>query len=372
MNTWTKILSLVFVIMLLPVMSPATSHGEETIQMAILLDTSGSMEGLIEQAKSQLWKIVNELALSKKNGKSPKLEVALYEYGKDSIPANEGHLRMIVPLTTDLDSISEELFKLKTNGGSEYCGRVIQSAVRGLQWSGSNDDLKVVFIAGNEPFTQGRVDYRKAVKDAVSKGITVNTIFCGDHEEGIRTKWKNGADLTNGNYLSIDHNQQIAQIAAPQDAEITKLGTELNKTYIAYGSAGRAKKERQQEQDKNASFMSSGSLVQRSVAKASKQYVNAAWDLVDAVDNGSVKLEEVREKDLPKEMKKMSAKERAAYVESMLKKRKELQKRINTLNKERRAYVEKERKKNAQEGTLDLAIIKSIREQAIKKKFSFE
>ncbi|HAK61019.1 MAG TPA: hypothetical protein DCO77_11650 [Nitrospiraceae bacterium] len=118
--------------------------------------------------------------------------------------------------------------------------------------------------------------------------------------------------------------------------------------------------------------MSSGSLVQRSVAKASKQYVNAAWDLVDAVDNGSVKLEDVKEKDLPNEMKKMSTKERAAYVESTLKKRKELQKKINTLNKERRAYVEKERKKNAQEGTLDLAIIKSIREQAVKKEFSFE
>lgn len=372
MKPGVKILMLVLIIMALPVLSPATSHGEETIQMAILLDTSGSMEGLIEQAKSQLWKIVNELALSKKNGKSPKLEVALYEYGKDSIPAGEGHLRMIVPLTTDLDNISEELFKLKTNGGSEYCGRVIQSAVRGLQWSASNDDLKVIFIAGNEPFTQGAVDYKVATKEAVSRGIMVNTIFCGDHEEGIRTKWKDGAQVAGGKYLSIDQNQQIAHIAAPQDKEITKLGAELNKTYIAYGTGGRAKKERQQEQDKNAAFMSSGSLVQRSVAKASKQYVNAAWDLVDAVDNGSVKLEDVKEEDLPKEMKKMTTKERAAYVESTLKKRKELQKRINTLNKERRAFVEKERKKNAQEGTLDLAIIKSIREQAVKKKFSFE
>ena len=32
------------------------------IEMAILLDTSGSMQGLIEQAKSQLWRIVNEMA----------------------------------------------------------------------------------------------------------------------------------------------------------------------------------------------------------------------------------------------------------------------------------------------------------------------
>lgn len=47
-----------------------------SIQLAILLDTSSSMDGLIDQAKSQLWKIVNELAVSKKNGKSIELFVA--------------------------------------------------------------------------------------------------------------------------------------------------------------------------------------------------------------------------------------------------------------------------------------------------------
>ena len=96
-----------------------------SIQLALLLDTSGSMDGLIDQAKSQLWKIVNELATSKKDGQQIDLNVALYEYGKQSIPADEGYLRNIVPFTQDLDKISDELFKLKTNGGDEYCGKVI-------------------------------------------------------------------------------------------------------------------------------------------------------------------------------------------------------------------------------------------------------
>jgi hypothetical protein len=103
------------------------------VQLAILLDTSGSMDGLIDQARSRLWKIVNELATAKKNGRSPRLQVALYEYGQDTIPAAAGYLRRIVPLSEDLDRISEELFKLRTNGGEEYCGRVIESAVRELE-----------------------------------------------------------------------------------------------------------------------------------------------------------------------------------------------------------------------------------------------
>jgi hypothetical protein len=105
------------------------------VQIALLLDTSNSMDGLIEQAKSQLWKIVNEFINAKQNGKRPDLEVALFEYGKSSLVASEGFIRMIVPLTNDLDKISEELFALKTNGGNEYCGWVIREAVNRLTWS---------------------------------------------------------------------------------------------------------------------------------------------------------------------------------------------------------------------------------------------
>ena len=102
------------------------------IQIAILLDTSSSMSGLIDQAKTQLWSIVNEFVTTRRDGRIPELQVGLYEYGKSSIPAKEGYIRMILPLTTNLDKVSEELFVLKTNGGDEYCGQVIQSAAQGL------------------------------------------------------------------------------------------------------------------------------------------------------------------------------------------------------------------------------------------------
>src|SRR5688572_13503 len=126
------------------------------IQLAVLLDTSNSMDGLIDQARKQLWRVVNELASSKKNGVTPDLRVALYEYGNDSLPSSTGHIRRVLPLTSDLDKVSEELFALKTNGGSEYCGHVIDEATKHLEWSASSHDLKLIFIAGNEEFTQGR------------------------------------------------------------------------------------------------------------------------------------------------------------------------------------------------------------------------
>ncbi len=281
---------------------------ENLIQMAILLDTSGSMEGLIEQAKTQLWKIVNELAISKRNGKSPKLEVGLYEYGKSSISQKENYLRMIVPLTVDLDKVSDELFKLTTNGGDEYCGAVIKASLDGLKWNKDNKILKLIFIAGNEPFTQGETDYKKSCKEAIAKGIIVNTVFCGNLDEGVKTNWKDGADLADGQYMNIDHNQQLVYIKAPQDEEILTLNKKLNDTYIAYGSAGREKKENQMRQDSNAASANKETEVQRAVTKSSKLYENSAWDLADAYDKGKVDINSIDEKDLPEEMKKMTKK----------------------------------------------------------------
>ncbi|MDT3697286.1 MAG: VWA domain-containing protein [Ignavibacterium sp.] len=342
-----------------------------SIQLAILLDTSSSMDGLIDQAKSQLWKIVNELASSKKNGKSIDLLVALYEYGNDGLSSQDGYIRRIVPFTQDLDKISDELFKLKTNGGQEYCGQVIQDAINNLQWKKSNDELKIIFIAGNEPFTQGDVNYKDICKKAIKNGIIINTIHCGDYDEGVRTMWKDAADISDGKYMNIDHNADIVHIDAPQDAEIIKLGQELNKTYLAFGDYGIEKKALQQEQDANSMNLSNEVMVQRSVTKSGRQYNNSGWDIVDAQKNGSLKMEDLKDEGLPDEMKKMSISERKAYVDKMSKEREKIQTKINKLNEERNKYISQKMLDNKNTNTLDGVMIKTIREQAKQKNYSF-
>ena len=348
-------------------------QAQPRVQIAILLDTSGSMRGLIEQAKAQLWRIVNELATAKRGGRRPLLTVALYEYGKSSIPASEQHLRMILPLTDYLDKVSEELFALQTNGGQEYCGAVIQAAADSLQWSESNQDYKAIFIAGNEPFTQGKVDYHVACREAIAKGVIVNTIFCGPYDTGVSTQWKDGAVLADGSYTSIDHNQKVASIAAPQDKELAELGQELNKTYVPYGLQGEVGKANQIAQDSNSSGLSRANMAQRARSKASAHYRNDRWDLVDAMKTGGIKLAEVKNDDLPEAMKEMTLQEREVYIKSQAAKRAELTAKIQKLSAERKAYVATERKKLAESGqkTLDEVIINSVNEQAAAKGFQF-
>ncbi|MBN1524364.1 MAG: VWA domain-containing protein [Spirochaetales bacterium] len=349
-----------------------TLSAEPKIQLGILLDTSGSMDGLIDQAKTQLWKIVNEMAMAKQNGETPTLEVALYEYGQDSLPAENGYMRMVTELTTDLDAVSEALFALKTNGGYEYCGMVIDKAAKDLKWSSDNKTLKVIFIAGNEEFTQGTTDYRQSCKFAISKGIIINTIYCGDIDEGIRTDWKAGAELADGHYMNIDQNKAVVYIEAPQDKEIARLGDELNKTYIGYGTRGEEGKLMQEEQDTNAAAASPEASVQRTVTKSKKQYSNSHWDLVDAVKDGVVDMNTIDEAELPEEMKNMDEKERTAYIAEMTKKRNDIQKQIDDLSTARRKYVEAEMKNRSEESTFDSAVIEIIRDVASTKNFEYE
>ncbi len=344
------------------------------IEMAILLDTSGSMEGLINQARTQIWKIVNELATVKQDGRVPELQVALYEYGKSSIPASEGYLRQIVPLSDDLDKISQELFALTTNGGQEYCGHVIDAATKGLQWSDSDDDLKLIFIAGNEPFTQGSVRYQDACSAAIARGITINTIFCGPQQEGVKTGWEDGAKLADGSFLSINQNRQVAAVKTPYDARLSELSSQINKTYVRFGrESDRARSQSlQKTADAAAAGAAPAAAAERAQFKASAQYGNAVLDLSKAIASGKVKLEKLKEDELPKELRGKSLEEKKEYLADKAAEQKKIQKEIVELGDKRKQFIAESRKKDAAKGdnALDDAIIKTIRSQAAKKNFS--
>ena len=387
MNTMNKMkkttLALITLLMILTCVSsqatarvaPEKSGDRPTIQLAILLDTSNSMDGLISQAKSQLWKIVNEFAKAKRKGQRPRLEVALFEYGNDSLPASEGYIRQVSGFTTDLDKLSEDLFALRTNGGSEYCGQVIDTATRTLSWSKRKDALKLIFIAGNEPFTQGKVNYKDAAKNAIENGIAINTIFCGAEHQGVSGMWRDGAMLADGSFAFIDSNKTVAHITSPHDKEIARLGGELNKTYIAYGAEGKAKATRQRRQDANAASVAQGADVQRAVSKSKKVYRNESWDLVDAMEaEEDMDLESMAPAALPAEMKDMSTGEKKAYVSKKAKDRKKIQKKIDQLNKKREAYVASKRKAMSEgsDDTFDSAVIGAIHAAGEKKGFEFE
>ncbi|HET8804757.1 MAG TPA: vWA domain-containing protein [Aequorivita sp.] len=346
-----------------------TPKKEHYIKVALLLDTSNSMDGLIDQAKAQLWEIVNELSYAKCRNDRPKLQIALFEYGNDNLSSRDNYIRKILGFTEDLDDVSKELFSLTTNGGSEYCGAVIQESLNKLDWGNEADDLKMVFVAGNEPFDQGNINYKDATANAKEHGVVVNTIFCGDYRHGIDSYWKEGAQLTYGEYMAINQNQQTVYVPSPYDDIIIQLNVKLNNTYVPYGSAGKEKSRVQQEQDANAAEYSKANAVSRTVSKGGHLYTNSTWDLVDAEEEAGFSYDKLKKGELPQELKGKSASEIKKYVEAKRTEREEIQKQIMDLNEQRRKYLEENTKETS--NGLEDAMVQAIKKQAEKKNYTW-
>jgi len=343
-----------------------------TVKIALLLDTSNSMDGLINQAKSQLWDIVNKFTHAKcGNDSRPNLQIALYQYGNDDLSSREGYIQQVLDFSNDLDEISEKLFSLTTNGGEEYCGEVIHTSLKQLDWGKNPDNLKMIFIAGNEPFTQGKLNYRDAVTNAKEKDVIVNTIFCGDYQQGINTDWKRGAIMTGGEYMAIDHNRHVVHINTPYDDVIIKLNSKLNSTYIGYGARGASKMEMQAVQDENAMEMEEAVAVKRAVSKSSRLYQNSSWDLVDASDDKDFDVAKIKKEQLPEELKHKSTAQIEKFIAAKKVERNQIQQEIQDLNKKRETFITNNKKENAS-GELENAMLKAIKKQAEKKNYKWE
>lgn len=345
-----------------PVPMRAVPSTAPTIQIALLLDTSSSMNGLLDQARSQLWRVVNALDSATFHGATPKLEIALYEYGNDHLPAASSYIRQVSGFTVELDRVSEALFSLQTVGGEEYAGAVIARSLDELEWHEGPGTLKVVYIAGNESFAQGPIAWQSSVERAAAKGIIVNTVLCN----GADDHWSQAAALAGGKFMAIDHDAVAQYVAAPQDEEIARLGQQINATSVHYGSEGKLGYDNQQMQDGNAVSFGPGSSIQRALTKGSANYVNPSWDLVDATDQGTVALEDIDKSTLPEALREKSTDEIRAEVATRKADRARLKSKLAKLSAERDAFVtaERDRRSGEDPDRLDTAIVASVVEQA--------
>jgi len=331
-----------------PAPAPPTSVTETSnnrIQIAFLLDTSSSMDGLIDQAKARLWNILNEILKAEKNGTTPDIEVALYEYGNSSLLPQKGYIQQVTGLTTDVDLLSAKLFGLSTGGGDEYCGQVIQTSTKELQWDDSDNTIK----------------------------ISVNTIFCGNPNSEVGRTWKNSLSSRDGDFFFINQDERVVYIPSPHDDRIELLNRQLNSTYIPVGSQGAALQANQVAQDNNAASYSKANLSSRAKFKASKNYKNTSWDLVDANDADPKRI--LKEKEsLPDSLRSLTDAELTGKIKMLKGKRESLQQEILDLTKKRDQFVAEARKTAAgnKKNTLSDKINLSVRKRLVEKNYTIK
>jgi hypothetical protein len=353
----------------IPTVLPVTpTAAKSTIQVAILLDVSNSMDGLINQAKAQLWNMVSVMGKASCNGATPNIEIALYEYGRPANNAQNGYVKQISGFTTDLDKLSQQLFGLTTNGGDEYCGHVIYNSLNELNWDTAPGNYRVIFIAGNEDFLQGDIAFTKACLLAKQKGVIVNTIYCGSKAMGIQEHWNLGGECGNGSYTNINENAKEDDIETPYDSLLFSLNDKLNSTYIGYGRSASVGFMNQEKMDVANMKLSTAAGLKRITVKGKKNlYKNSQWDMVDAYAADSTAFAKMSTSELPDSLQKKSKEEIKNIINTKTAERTAVQNQIGELSGKREAYITVEKAKKAvnnNQPTLETEIEKIIREQA--------
>jgi Mg-chelatase subunit ChlD len=361
-----------------PTPAPPPAHGDakaNTLEMVFVLDTTGSMGGLIDGAKQRIWGIVNEVMQTPSR---PDVRVGLVAYRDNG----DQYVTQILPLTNDLDKVYTTLMDFQAGGGGDWRENVrrgLADGVREAGWSrSSNNVAQILFLVGDAPphdDYQNEPDTLATTAEAVRRGMTVNTIQCGASED-TRRSWQQIASRGEGQYFAIAQDGGVQTVTTPFDARLSELASRLGSTYMAYGGgagpAGTSHRAEMADRQKAAETKVAAdaprpAAADRAVNKALNRdaYVG---DLLQSIENGSVKLDGVKAEDLPDELQRLPAAEREKEVARRLDERKKIREEIVNLSKQRDAFLAEERKKTSGAKTgFDAAVATALRAQMAKK-----
>ena len=342
------------------------------IDVVFVLDTTGSMGGLIEGAKAKIWAIANQMISAKP---TPRLRVGLVGY-RDR---GDEYVTRRFDLSDDIDAIYGHLQGFQAGGGGdtpESVNQALHEAVHEMSWSPGREALKIVFLVGDAPphmDYQDDVKYPVTLQAAMKKDLIVNTVQCGSIG-ATAPVWKEIASLAEGSYSAIGQTGDMRVVSTPMDEELARLNREIGTTLVAYGSV-RERDAVMAKQARAEAAAPAAAADRLAYNVATSKVVQGGGDLVDDLKDGRAKLSELKAEELPVELRGKTAEEQKAYLARQEKKRTQLQAQVAELVKKRQAYVDAEMKKAAAEGkgsAFDAEVARTLKEQAKRKKIAFE
>jgi hypothetical protein len=345
----------------------AAKGAKPRIEVCFVLDTTGSMGGLIEGAKQKIWSIANDMVRAKP---TPEIRLGLVAY-RDR---GDDYVTKPFDLTNDIDAIYGHLRSFQAAGGGdepESVNEALQDAVRKMSWSQDRHVLKIIFLVGDAPPHMDYADgpkYPQVCQEAVKKDVIINTVQCGSIER-TTPFWTEIAQLSEGSYAAIAQSGNMVAIATPMDSELAELNRKLGKTLVAYGAepARRAVATKQLAAEAAPASVAADRLAFNARAGVA---VQGEGELLDGLSSGKVKLESLDKDQLPAELQKLDQNGLKAEIGKKQKERTELQARIQKLTRERDDYIAAERKRQAEQGkgdSFDEKVAASIRAEAARK-----
>jgi Mg-chelatase subunit ChlD len=348
-----------------------TPQSKPRIEVCFVLDTTGSMGGLIEGAKQKIWSIANEMISAQP---TPELKLGLIGY-RDR---GDEYVVKSFSLTDDIDAIYGHLREFQAGGGGdarESVNEALAEAIHKMPWSGDSKVLKIIFLVGDAP---PHMDYPNGPKypdlcrEAAKKDLIINTIQCGEMAE-TKPIWQEIAKLSEGSYVGISQSGNVAVISTPMDKELSRLNERIGTTLIPYGDS-KLQAEVHAKYAMAASAPVAAMADRLSYNSKTGKAVQGRGELVDALNDKRLKLDEIDQKQLPTELQKLDRNELQKRIAKARDERADLQKQIVEVSKKREGYIQSENKRLAAEGkgdAFDQKVAETLRAQAAKKGFGY-
>jgi hypothetical protein len=333
------------------------------VEVVFCLDTTGSMGGLIEGAKQKIWSVCNQIA----GGRPlPDLKVGLVAY-RDR---GDAYVTKVFDLSDDLDAVHGHLKGFVAAGGGdapESVNQALHDAVHKVSWGTNKKTLKIIFLVGDAPphmDYKDDVKYPETCKKAAEKGILINAIQCGA-DPACAKAWKDIAAKAGGSFAAVPQAGGVVVVSTPHDAKLAELNKELAKTVLVWGN----RKQQAAGLEKNAAAAAlrpDGAAAR--VAFQAKNAQAAAYDLLDSIKRGKVKLEDLKKDELPEPLRKLTVKEQKEYLSKLEKKRAELNRQVLRLDRKRTEFIARKRAEDAKKNgsSFDAEVLESLRRQARK------
>ena len=337
------------------------------IDVVFVLDTTGSMSGLIQTAKEKIWSIATTMSSAQQ---APEIRIGLVAY-RDR---GDDYVTRVVDLSTDLDSVYSTLMDFEADGGGdtpESVNKALYDAVHAMSWSEPDQAYQAIFLVGDAPphMDYNEVRYPEIIATAVRKGIVVNTIQCGEIPSTIEP-WTQIASLSQGEFFQVEQAGSAVALNTPFDKEIAELSAQLDNTRLYYGSV-----EERQKMDRKiaATDKIHDGLTVAARARRAEFNTSAAGsanllgenELVSAVEAGDVDLNELDDESLPELLREMAPTEQEAYVAELSEERAHLYQRIQVLSEDRSDYLAKKvEEAGGLKSSLDQKLYDAVKEQS--------
>ena len=357
---------------------PAKDTKKPSIEICFVLDTTGSMSGLIAGAKQKIWSVANMMISGKP---TPKIKIGLIGY-RDKTDA---YITKTYPLSEDIDDIYAKLTAFQAQGGGdtpEAVNQALHEAVHKMKWSKSRDVLKIIFLVGDAP---PHMDYKQDVKypvtceQAAKADIIINTIQCG-RMASTTPIWKEIAGKAEGKFNQILQDGGVLAMATPFDKEIAEHNVALNATVTGYGTVVMQKaavaKARSAEAAPKEAAADRATYFLRSASPSLKSapVISGGGDLTELLANKKLDIKDIEEKKLPENVRKMKPKEREDYLKKQVEDRNKAQAELKGLLKKRADFIAKKNAELKKAGKLkgfDAKVQNLIREQAAPKGIAY-